>query len=257
MNQRCLTLRFSRVRLNGMAKLLICTSLLMQLASAILLSLGVLTPEVVRTVGARVAGHILTRPDSLLLKLAHARIIGSKVPAQDKSTGSKELLAGLLSHVVERCSIAFKVFALTYVLAVMLSLLLVFGFSLWGLLAVALAAHARTLLLAFSIAGLLISGSGICAIFGPSERSGEPRGPFASLLLRVLRIASLAWSLTYPLQWLMFQLVSLFTMAMPLAWYWSLKAIHERGVNWATTLVGLTLFLVSLALQFSVLFITH
>ena len=68
LNQRCLTSRFSRARLNCMAKLLICTSLLMQLASAILLSLGVLTPEIVRTVGARVAGHILTRPDSPLLK---------------------------------------------------------------------------------------------------------------------------------------------------------------------------------------------
>jgi hypothetical protein len=240
-----------------MAKLLICTSLLMQLASAILLSLGVLTPEIVRSVGVRVVGYILAKPNSPLLKLAHARIIGSGVPAQDKSTGLKELLAGLLSDVVERCSIAFKVYALTYVLAEILSLLLVFGLSLWGLLVAALATHARPLLLVLSIAGLLVSCGGICAIFGPSKRSTEPSVTFASLLAGVLRLVSSAWSLTYPLRWLMLHLVSLFTILMPLAWYRSLKAIHERGVSWAATLVGLLLLVVSTALQLSVLFVSH
>jgi len=236
-----------------MAKLLVCTSLLMQLASAILLSLGVLTPEIVRTVGTRLAGFVLTKPNSLLLKRAHARIIGSKIPAQDKSTGFKESLAGLLSHFIEECSIELSVRLLTYFLAAMLSLLLLFSLSLWGLLAATLRADVHPLLLVLSIVGLLISTSGVCAILGPSERSSQPNNAFARLPTRVLRIASSAWCLAYPLQWLMLHLVSLFTMTMPLAWYRSLKAIHARGINWVFTLVGLTLFVLSIALQLCLL----
>lgn len=238
-----------------MAKLLVCTSLLMQVASAILLSLGVLTPELVRRVGTRLAGRLLTKPNSPLLERAHAHIIGSKILVQDKSTGFKESVAGLLSHVIERCSIELKVFLLTYVLAAILSLLLLFSLSLWGLLAATLRAHVHPLLLVLSIAGLLISGSGVCAFLGPSERSSQPNSAFARLPSRVLRIASSAWCLAYPLQWLMLHLVSLFTITMPLAWYRSLKAIHARGINWAFTLVGLSLFVLSIVLQLCLLVI--
>ena len=236
-----------------MAKLLVSASLLMQLASAILLSLGILTPELVRAAGNRVAGYILTPPRGLLLKRAHARIIGMDTSVSEKPTGFKEGLVGLLMRAVERCSVEFMAFVVTFVLATILTLSSVFCLSVWGLVSAILNSPPRALLLTFSISGLIISASGACALFGPSERPAIEKSPYRNLLLRVLRVVSWPWNLTQPLLWLALHLVAVFTVVLPLAWYRCLKAVHRRGVMWAANLIGLALFVVSIALQLSAL----
>ena len=240
-----------------MARLLASSSLLMQLISSMLLSLGVLSPEAVRSIGNRLANFVLSKPDSALLRRAHTRIVGSTIPTQSTSSRREKSRPFPLSEILEPCSIELSVLVLTFAVASILSLVFLLSVSLWGILAAIARPDVHPLLLAFSMAGLLISVSGVCAIFEPHEVSSRAVSPFVRVLTRVLRVVSKPWRLSYPLQWLMLQLVSIFTLAMPLAWYRSLKAVHVRGVNWAFTALGLTLLVLSIGLQLYLLLTAH
>jgi hypothetical protein len=228
-----------------MARTVAIISLFAGSASIILLSLGVLTPEMVRNLGNRLAVHISSKPKNVVFRKAYGHVIGPKNSTHIASHSFSEFFGSLL----DTCVVELTVGLLTWVIAAVLSFLLLFGLSVWGLIEAANKAGAYPVLWGLSIAGILLCLSGACSITEPEQKASRSSGAFMGLVWKVLSVAALPYTLTSPLVWLMRHLVSVFTETIPVMWYRILKAIHSRGISWLFTLVGMVLGLLSLALQ--------
>jgi hypothetical protein len=211
-----------------MHRTLIVLSLFGGLTSAVSLSLGVLTPEVVRNLGQALGKYVFSKPSSTILKAAYAKVV-------DPDAG--EHLRGWLNQ----CIVEFAVEVLTAVISFFLSLLLLLSLSVWGFVDAARPGSHR-IQWGLSVIGILVCISGVCDAVQFGSGAGELGKTVGKLLQR-------PWKVAQPLEWVLYRFVSVFTKTAPLFWYRSLKTVHSRGINWLFTLAGVLLAVVSFSLQ--------
>lgn len=223
--------------LSCMIKTLNIASLFLGLVSFAVGSLGVLTPEIVRNLGLRLANHITSRPkDSLFFQAAYNKTVNPEIEEGD------------IKQWFSRCVIEFVVSMLTAVIGMVLTFVLLIGLSLWGLVYAWTAPGPHPLIWGLSVVGILISISSAASWM---PKPNNPATTFGKVIRSVFRANEHLLIITKPLIWLSTKFVSIFTVTLPSWWYRSLKAVHARGFNWLFALLGLVLFIGSCALQLS------
>jgi hypothetical protein len=215
-------------------KLLNIAALFMGFVSAVLLSLGVLTPEIVRNLGQALANRILTKPKNSFLEAAYYKVVPFDKEKED------------LKDWLNRCVIDLTVSLLTVVIATLITFFFVFGLSLWALISGLKHPSSNRLQIALSLIGFFIC---ICGVVSFLPNKPKKTAPGWSVVRQVIRQAGNVASLLQPAVFIVDKCVSVFTKNMPLLWYRSLKSIQARGINWLFTLIGFLLFMVSTGLQ--------
>jgi hypothetical protein len=216
-----------------MARRLAIAGLILDVVSGVLLSLGVLTPELVRKIGIRVASNIFWKPESAVLRAAH---FGVFQPKPDR-----------IFEAVDKCLVELAVSLITSVIASALAIILLFGLSLRMLVMTASQAVADPLSLGISIAGLLVCAGGLCTFL--TVEPSRAHKPIAKVLRLMLEVIAKAWNVASPLVWVLSRLISLFSVTLPRLWYYTLQKIHAQGMEWSITLLGLALAAFSFVLQ--------
>jgi hypothetical protein len=224
-----------------MIKGLNVVSLFLALGSVAVGSLGVLTPDAVHNLGHRLANYTLSKPDSFVLKAAYYKAEKPEYPNKDPK------------QWLNRCLIDFVVSLITMAIATFMTFMtffLLLGLSLWGLVRAWTQPGPHPFEWGLSVVGLLICISAACSFMSLKPKDNPTT--LDKLVQKAVRINERLLMVTVmPFIWLFTQLVSVFTMTLPLWWYQSLKAIHSRGVNWLFALIGLLMFSSSCALQLS------
>jgi hypothetical protein len=136
---------------------LVILSLFLNVASAVSLSLGILTPELIRRGGQRLAKYIFSKPAGTFFSAAHSKIFPTD-PAEDWRALSNRDWQALLN----RCLIELVVELLTIMIASFMTFLLLLSVSIWGLVNAAISARSHRIELGLSIIGLLLCASGVC-----------------------------------------------------------------------------------------------
>jgi len=195
----------------------------LDIIAAILLSLGVLSPNLIRIVGSKICEFLNTEPKSSIMKSAKYQVI--KPDTVEKH--------------IEACFIHLTIALVTYLFALFLVSIMYIAFGIW---------------LAFSSKGLffypisifsIIIGF-ICGVCFLQElglvKKDFPGDRYFISFFKITYADKLAVFSIFAVG----KVLSVFTMGIPYLWYRALKEIHARGVSWAATVLGLILFVMRL-----------
>lgn len=214
-----------------MSKGLAVASALLALFSGLCLSLGVLTPETIKSLGNRLAEYIETEPRWALLRAARGRVL-------EPST----FLAK-----VDHCLIAMAVKILTAFIAIILVIVVMLVGAVWA---------AANLGGGHPISRWIPLGlwAWVCvAILLYDRKAGveiaQSKNRLIAFFGKTIRVASSTCRIIEPAVWLVGAFVSLFTELIPWLWYGVLKIVHIRDANWILTVLGMALLLVSVVCQ--------
>lgn len=199
-------------------------SIILEFFSVIFLSMGLLSPQTVKSSKNVLQSLVGSEPNNIIGQCAYIHTI--------KSVDNKRTNDRCVTHLlVDFMSLIISWYLIITVLAT-LSMLYLFRYGNFYYL---------------PSFGLFLSLTGICAIMEgrlSDNVSGIKKGLY--IFINIFKYPS--W-LIFPLVYITWKIITLFTILIPKLWYFFLKKIYNKGIAWLFGLIGVFLLLVSVTIR--------